>query len=286
MVDGRVAGAEDEARRLAAAQRRSPSSSTRSRSPDQLAVFIEAAKRRGEPLDHVLLAGPPGLGKTSLAHIIAAELGAPFVQTAGPALERKGDIAALPHRARARRRVLHRRDPPPQPRDRGDALPGDGGPPAAGRPRAGRRRADRDPRPAALHARRRDDPRRAADDAATRPLRRLPPPRALRRRASRARSCGAPRRSSASRSSPTASLRSPSARGARRGSPTACCAGCATSPRCAGPGVVTAEIAGRGARAARGRLGRARPPRPRDPRDDRREVRRRAGGALHARGGG
>ena len=61
----------------------------------QLELFIEAAKRRGEPLDHVLLAGPPGLGKTSLAHIIAAEFGAPLVQTAGPALERKADIAAF-----------------------------------------------------------------------------------------------------------------------------------------------------------------------------------------------
>jgi holliday junction DNA helicase RuvB len=62
---------------------------------DQLAVFIEAAKRRGEPLDHVLLSGPPGLGKTSLAHIIAAELEAPLVHTAAPALERKADIAAF-----------------------------------------------------------------------------------------------------------------------------------------------------------------------------------------------
>jgi Holliday junction DNA helicase RuvB len=61
----------------------------------QLEVFIEAAKGREESLDHVLLAGPPGLGKTSLAHIIAAELGAPLVQTAGPALERKADIAAF-----------------------------------------------------------------------------------------------------------------------------------------------------------------------------------------------
>jgi Holliday junction DNA helicase RuvB len=61
----------------------------------QLGVFIEAARRRGEALDHVLLAGPPGLGKTSLAHIIAAELSAPMVQTAGPALERKADIAAF-----------------------------------------------------------------------------------------------------------------------------------------------------------------------------------------------
>ena len=62
---------------------------------EQLAVAIEAASARGDALDHVLLAGPPGLGKTSLAQIIAAELGVPFVQTAGPALERKGDIAAF-----------------------------------------------------------------------------------------------------------------------------------------------------------------------------------------------
>jgi Holliday junction DNA helicase RuvB len=62
---------------------------------DQLGVFIQAARARREALDHVLLAGPPGLGKTSLAQIVAAELDAPFVQTAGPALERKGDIAAF-----------------------------------------------------------------------------------------------------------------------------------------------------------------------------------------------
>jgi holliday junction DNA helicase RuvB len=61
---------------------------------EQLAVFIQAAKARGEALDHVLLAGPPGLGKTSLAQIVANELGAEFINTAGPALERKGDIAS------------------------------------------------------------------------------------------------------------------------------------------------------------------------------------------------
>jgi Holliday junction DNA helicase RuvB len=62
---------------------------------DQLAVAMSATASRGEALDHVLLAGPPGLGKTSLAQIVAAELGVGFVQTAGPALERKGDVAAF-----------------------------------------------------------------------------------------------------------------------------------------------------------------------------------------------
>ena len=61
----------------------------------QLALSIEAARRRGDPLDHVLLAGPPGLGKTSLAGIVAAELGVSFIPTAGPALERKGDVASF-----------------------------------------------------------------------------------------------------------------------------------------------------------------------------------------------
>jgi holliday junction DNA helicase RuvB len=61
---------------------------------EQLAVFIEAARARGEALDHVLLAGPPGLGKTSLAQIVANELEVDFVPTAGPALERKGDVAS------------------------------------------------------------------------------------------------------------------------------------------------------------------------------------------------
>jgi holliday junction DNA helicase RuvB len=62
---------------------------------EQLAVSIEASAARGDALDHLLLAGPPGLGKTSLAQIVAAELDVPFVQTAGPALERKGDVAAF-----------------------------------------------------------------------------------------------------------------------------------------------------------------------------------------------
>lgn len=62
---------------------------------EQLSVALEAARARSEPLEHVLFAGPPGLGKTSLAQIVARELDVPFVQSAGPALERKGDIASL-----------------------------------------------------------------------------------------------------------------------------------------------------------------------------------------------
>jgi Holliday junction DNA helicase RuvB len=62
---------------------------------EQLSIFIEAARTRGEPLDHVLLAGPPGLGKTTLANIIALEMGVHIVTTSGPALEKKADMAAI-----------------------------------------------------------------------------------------------------------------------------------------------------------------------------------------------
>jgi Holliday junction DNA helicase RuvB len=61
----------------------------------QLEIFVSAARQRAEALDHVLIFGPPGLGKTTLAHIIAAELGVTLKQTSGPVLERPGDLAAI-----------------------------------------------------------------------------------------------------------------------------------------------------------------------------------------------
>ncbi|NVK74003.1 MAG: AAA family ATPase, partial [Oceanospirillaceae bacterium] len=62
---------------------------------EQMEIFIQAARQRGEPLDHTLIFGPPGLGKTTLANIIGNEMGAEVRTTSGPVLERAGDLAAL-----------------------------------------------------------------------------------------------------------------------------------------------------------------------------------------------
>lgn len=62
---------------------------------ESLKIFIEASRKRGEPLDHILFSGPPGLGKTTLAHIIAHEMGSDIKSTSGPVLEKPGDLAAI-----------------------------------------------------------------------------------------------------------------------------------------------------------------------------------------------
>jgi Holliday junction DNA helicase RuvB len=94
IISGTVA-AEEEAVERAIRPRRLAEYVGQSPVKTQLEIFIRAAGQRGEALDHVLIFGPPGLGKTTLAHIIAAELGVNLRQTSGPVLERPGDLAAL-----------------------------------------------------------------------------------------------------------------------------------------------------------------------------------------------
>ncbi|MGH8133481.1 MAG: Holliday junction branch migration DNA helicase RuvB [Steroidobacteraceae bacterium] len=89
------AGADEEAVERAIRPRRLEEYVGQAPVKTQLEIFISAARQRGEALDHVLIFGPPGLGKTTLAHIIAAELAVNLRQTSGPVLERPGDLAAI-----------------------------------------------------------------------------------------------------------------------------------------------------------------------------------------------
>jgi Holliday junction DNA helicase RuvB len=138
---------------------------------EQLEIFIGAASKRGEALDHVLLFGPPGLGKTTLSHIIAAELGVNLRQTSGPVLEKPKDLAALLTNLEKNDVLfideIHRLSPvveeilyPALEDYQIDIMIGEG--PAARSHQA---------RPAALHAGGRHHPRRHADQPAARPLR-------------------------------------------------------------------------------------------------------------------
>jgi Holliday junction DNA helicase RuvB len=95
IVAGKSAGPQEDVVERALRPRRLDEYIGQEKIRDQLGIFIEATRRRGEALDHVLLFGPPGLGKTTLSHILAYELGVNLRQTSGPVLERPGDLAAL-----------------------------------------------------------------------------------------------------------------------------------------------------------------------------------------------
>jgi holliday junction DNA helicase RuvB len=95
LIDGQTEGSPEEAIERALRPKLLEEYVGQAKIREQLSIFIEAARRRTEALDHVLLFGPPGLGKTTLSHIIARELGVNLKSTAGPVLERPGDLAAL-----------------------------------------------------------------------------------------------------------------------------------------------------------------------------------------------
>ena len=94
---------------------------------ENLKIYIEAAKARGESLDHVLFYGPPGLGKTTLAGIIANEMGTHMKVTSGPAIGKPGEMAAILKQSAGGRCPLCRRDSPAEPPGGGGAVPGNGG---------------------------------------------------------------------------------------------------------------------------------------------------------------
>ena len=172
-----------------------PEDADRALRPQTLDEFIGQARGAGQPrglhreraaaaaqaMDHTLFYGPPGLGKTTLAQIMARELGVNFRMTSGPVLARAGRSGGDPDQPRRARRALHRRDPPAEPGGGGDPLPGARGLPARPRHRRGAGGAHGADRAAAVHAGRRDDAARAADDAAARPVRHPDPARVLRR---------------------------------------------------------------------------------------------------------
>lgn len=95
LMDAQYIGGEDEDIELSLRPKRLEEYIGQEKAKENLSIYIEAARTRGEPLDHVLLYGPPGLGKTTLAGIIANEMGVNFRVTSGPAIEKPGDLAAL-----------------------------------------------------------------------------------------------------------------------------------------------------------------------------------------------
>ncbi len=123
---------------------------------DNLRTMVHAARARGEALDHVLIYGPPGLGKTTLSHIVGIEMGVDSARD-----RRAGDRARWrsgrhPHQSARQRHPVHRRNPSPEPRRRRSVVSGDGRLCARYRDRQGAKRAQHAPQAAGDHRRRRD----------------------------------------------------------------------------------------------------------------------------------
>ena len=218
---------------------------------EQLLLLIDGARQRGEPVDHLLFSGPPGLGKTTLGQIVANEMGAGFQPTSGPALDRPSDLAAILTQPRGRRRAVRRRDPSHAEDGRGGPVSGARGFQPRRRPRQGADGPEHPAGAAAVHVDRGDDPSRSHHAAAARAVRVLAATGLLPGRrpgSDRAAIRGHPR---ASRRTPTARTRSPSAHAARRASRTDCSVASVTSPRFATTASSPASWRGRGSRCSR-----------------------------------
>ena len=191
-------------RARAAAASGSPSTSARPRRASSSRSSSARRAKRGEALDHVLLFGPPGLGKTTLvAHHRQRARREPAPDLGAGAREARGPRGA-PDQPRDARRALHRRDPSPLAGGRGDPLSGAGGLPDRHHDRRGPGGALDQARPAAVHADRRDDARRHADQPAARPLRHRRAARVLQRRGAGADRAPLGAACSTCRSTPTA----------------------------------------------------------------------------------
>ncbi len=188
---------------------------------ENLKIYIEAAKMRNEALDHVLLYGPPGLGKTTLANIIANELGVNLRTTSGPAIERPGDLAALLTNLQEGDVLFIDEIHLAAPYGGRGAVSGDGGFCARHYDRQRPERALRPIGPPAVYADRGDDPGGSVVRSAARPLRRRQPSSNFTTWMNSATSCPAGPISSASKSWGTRPRKSLCVPGARRGSRTA-----------------------------------------------------------------